>query len=192
MILNNDKIAVLLNELSLFSKMTYEHSVNVSNIASSFAQEIGLDDETIEKLIIAALLHDIGKLKIPYSILHKSSKLTNEEFEIIKKHSKYGVDLLVNKGFCDNEILDIILCHHERIDGLGYPNGIKGDSIPKLAKIITICDCYDAMRSPRSYSESHDIEYIKNEFLKNSGTQFDPYYTSLFLNYLDKTIQKSK
>ena len=188
----NDKVSYLLNKLSMFSLGTYEHCVNVSNIAVSFAHEIGLEDNEVEKLRIIGLLHDIGKLKIPDEILHKQSKLTKEEYEIIKNHTKYGVELLVSNGFSDTEVLHSILHHHERIDGLGYPSGLKGNSITKLTKIITICDSYDAMNSSRSYSENHDIEYIKNEFLENSGTQFDTYYTNLFLNYLDIIIMGLK
>ena len=191
MILISDKVLELLNKLSMFSPATYEHCVNVSKIAASFAHEIGLDEEKIEKLKIMGLLHDIGKLKVPEKILHKPGKLSKEEYEVVKNHTKYGVELLTNIGFSDSEVIYSILHHHERIDGLGYPSGLKGDLIPELVKILVICDSYDAMHS-RHYNENHDMEYIKNEFIKNSGTQFDSYYTKLFLDYLDRIIQKSK
>ena len=188
MILDNDRIYALLRQLAVFSPETYEHCVNVSNISVSFARDIGLSNGDVEKLRIAGLLHDIGKLKIPSEILNKPSKLTKEEYEVIKNHPKYGVDLLANNGFLDKDILYLISCHHERIDGLGYPRGLKEESISELAKILIICDCYDAMRSSRNYDEGHDIEYIKKEFLENSDTQFDSRYVKLFLSYLDKEL----
>ena len=192
MTIDNNKLSNLLKELYRFSPMTYEHSLNVSNLAVSFAQEIGLIDSDIEKLRIAGLLHDIGKLKIPENILNKPSKFTVEEYEIMKMHSRYGVDLLTENGFSNDEILNLILCHHERIDGQGYPNGLKDESIPQLAKIITICDSFDAMSSLRNYSDKHDMEYIIKEFLDNAGTQFDSYYANLFIQYLNEKNIKIK
>ena len=184
----NDNIIMLLAKLKKYSLMTYNHSIAVSNMCVSFGRMIGLNECEIEKLRIAGLLHDIGKLNIPLSILHKSSNLTLEEYNILKKHPLYGVNLLIKVGFKDEDILNLILCHHEKLNGLGYPNGLKENSIPLLARILTICDCYDAMSSKRTYKEAKDIDYIKKEFIKNSGEQFDNYYVNLFLPYLDITM----
>ena len=176
----------LLNELKKFSPKTYEHSVNVSNLCDSFGKRIGLNYNEIDKLKIAALLHDIGKLRIPENILNKPSKLTDEEYKIAKKHAIYGVELLIKAGLKNKEILDIILSHHERVDGLGYPKGLKNDTIPYLSKILSICDSYDAMRFERTYKDAYDLEYIKNEFIENSGTQFDTTLVNQFLNFIDE------
>jgi len=192
MITLNNNVYNLLKKLNTYSQATYKHSLNVANISVAFAKDLGLNEEDIEKLRIASLLHDIGKLQIPKHILHKPAKLTKEEYAIIKKHPDYGVNLLINAKFFEPEILYLILCHHERIDGLGYPNGIKGEKIPYLAKILTICDSYDAMRTSRIYKEEQNMEYIKKEFEENMGTQFDPYYTKRFLEYLKEKNPKKK
>jgi len=183
MIKINTEVQDLLTKLAVYSPTTYIHSKNVSNLAVSFGQYLGLSENDIEKLRIAGLLHDIGKLNIPTNILHKPSKLTEEEYETIKKHPKEGVTLLVKTRLLNPEILTMIFYHHERIDGLGYPNGLKGNSIPDLVKILTICDCYEAMSAHRIYKMNEEID-IKNEFESNSGTQFDSNYTQLFLNFL--------
>lgn len=190
----NDKVYSLLNELNSFSSSTYQHAMRVAIICCSFGERLGLDEEEIEKLKIGGLLHDIGKLWIPDAILNKPSKLSFEEYEIVKNHSKYGIDLLNGAGFSDQDVLDMVLHHHERIDGKGYPCGLKGNSIPKLARILSICDCFDAMRSKRLYSENKDLDYIRKELLDNSGTQFDENYVNLFLPYLDEmtSIERMK
>ena len=185
MITLNNNVYNLLKKLNTYSQATYKHSLNVANISVAFAKDLGLNEEDIEKLRIASLLHDIGKLQIPKHILHIPAKLTKEAYAIIKKHPDYGVNLLINAKFFEPEILYLILCHHERIDGLGYPNGIKGEKIPYLAKILTICDSYDAMRTSRIYKEEQNMEYIKKEFEENMGTQFDEYYTKKFLSFIE-------
>ena len=180
-----NNVSNLLQELKSFSKETYEHSVNVSNLAESFAQSIGLDENDIKKLKIAGLLHDIGKLNVPLEILNKPSRLTIEEYDVIKKHPDDGFKLLAGCGL-EDDVLQLILCHHERIDGRGYPNHLSESDIPPLARILSICDAYDAMHSSRSYIEEDSADYIRNEFIKNSGTQFDKQYVDLFLNYIDQ------
>ena len=153
---------------------------------------IGLDDNQIEKLRIAGLLHDIGKLYVPLSILDKPAKLTDDEYNVIKRHPLYGIKLLNEANFVNNEILNMILCHHEKIDGTGYPLGLKGKSIPQLAKIITICDSFDAMHSRRVYKDADDLTFIKKELLEQAGKQFDYDYVNLFIVYLENVYLKSK
>ena len=123
---------------------------------------------------------------IPIEILHKPDKLTNEEYEYIKQHPIMSINLLTSAGMQDTEILNLILSHHERIDGLGYPYGISNENINRLNRILTICDSYDAMRYKRSYHDSLEYEYIKNELISKSGTQFDPEYVELFIKYIDE------
>lgn len=178
-------VIMLLYYLKKYSLSTYEHSIKVAFFASKFGRYLNLSEKELIKLKTACLLHDIGKLKIPLEILHKPGKLTHEEYEKIKNHSKYGYDLLVKVGFKDKEVLKMILEHHERLDGNGYPLHINNENIDLLTRILTICDCYDAMKSKRDYKEEKDIGYIKNEFIENAGTQFDKEYTYMLLNYID-------
>lgn len=152
---------------------------------------IGLGKEEIEKLRIAGLLHDIGKLNIPIDIIDKTSKLTKDEFNIIKKHPLYSAKLLIEAGVTDKDIIMLVLSHHEKLNGLGYPYGLDNNSIPFLARILTICDCYDAMKSKRIYKEANDLDYIRKELLDNSGVQFDCTFVNLFLPYLENKYVKS-
>ena len=185
MIILNENMNNLLTSLSKFSEETYMHSIRVSELCVAFGQSIGLKDEDIEKLRIAGLFHDIGKLCIPLQILHKPDKLSNEEYECIKKHPSFGVGLLIDAKVDDKELLNMVLMHHERPDGLGYPNRVIQNDISYLTSILTICDCYDAIYSKRIYHEKKNYEYINNELLTNAGTQFDSYYVKLFLNFMN-------
>ena len=185
-----EKLSKILMDLKKYSLTTYDHSIRVSNICMFLGRKLNLSEEEIKTLRLAGLLHDIGKLKVSKDILDKPAKLTKEEYDEMKNHSKYGVDLLINNGFNNNEVLNLILCHHERIDGLGYPNHLTGDKIPKLSKILTVCDCFDAMNSKRPYKEIQNTDYIRSEFINNSGTQFDPYYAKELLNSLNYLVKE--
>lgn len=154
----------------------------------AFAERLNLSEEEIEKLRVAGLVHDIGKLKIPLKILHKPTYLTLKEYDIIKKHPLYSVMLLLNAGFDDNEALRMIVSHHERLDGTGYPNQLKREDISYLTEILEICDCYDAMKYPREYKGELDDDYIKNEFMKCSGTQFNEELASKFIDFMDEDL----
>lgn len=179
----------LLKKLNEFSPQTYEHSVRVSNLCVWFGKKMGLSDEDIEKLRIGGLFHDVGKLKIPEAILNKPARLTEEEYTFVKKHSVFGENLLVETGINDREILNLVLFHHERLDGLGYPKGLVGDEIPLLVRIVTICDSYDAMNSRRVYQGNIDMAYIRKELLENAGKQFDLECVHLLLEYLDEGLE---
>ena len=183
----------LLEKLKEKPISSYEHSLRVSNLCELFGQKIGLSEEEIEKLKLGALLHDIGKLQIPNSILEKPSRLTSEEYSTIKKHPIYGYNLLIQAGVSDKDVLDMVLQHHERIDGLGYPYGLANDSISNLTRILTICDSYDAMSSKRAYKNEYSLDYIKSELKEYAGSQFDYEYANMFLSYLnEESIKKDK
>ena len=190
--INEKKIDFLLDCLKQYSLETYEHSKRVGELCASFGKFLGLDEEDIEKIKICGLLHDIGKMKIPITLLHKTSKYTEEEYEFIKKHPGYGVEILIEMGIIDEDILDLVLSHHERVDGLGYPNGKKDDEISFLSKILAICDCYDAMNSVRSYRGKLPNENIISELILNSGTQFDSKLVDSFLQYLNQDLYKEE
>ena len=176
----------LLYQLKKEHENTYQHSVNVSKYSVILGEKLSLEREDIEKLRIAGLYHDIGKLLIPNSILHKKGKLTQNEFEIIKKHPLYSYNLMIKNGFKDEDVLDIVKHHHERLDGLGYPDNLTKATIPFLTKIVSICDSYDAMQRSRAYKDEKDINYILSELINNCETQFDSYMVYNLIDILNK------
>jgi len=143
----------LLNLISQHDTGKARHSYKVANMAVAFAIKLNLPLQIIEETSTAALLHDIGKIKIPKNILNKPGKLTENEFQIIKKHSQYGFDILKNINQLKN-IAEVVLCHHEKINGTGYPTGKAGKEIPLIAQILSIIDVYEAITSDRSYRKA--------------------------------------
>lgn len=152
---------------------TAGHSQRVSDMALKVCQLIGLRDEDTEKVHIAAHLHDIGKIGVPDAVLKKKGKLTDEEWESMKRHPIIGAEIL-GKSQKLSELSDIVLMHHERYDGKGYPNGVAGVEIPVGARIIAICDSIDAMTSNRCYRKANDFDFCYAEIEKNLGTMYDP------------------
>jgi putative nucleotidyltransferase with HDIG domain len=152
---------------------TRGHSERVTAYSELIAKELGFSEEETETLNLAGLLHDIGKIGVDESILRKPAKLTDQEFEEIKKHPEYAANIIQNipqlKG-----IVAVVRHHHERYDGNGYPAGLKGGNIPYNARIISIADTFDAMSSKRPYRNPLPVSVCIDEILKCSGTQFDP------------------
>ncbi|HPC78633.1 MAG TPA: HD-GYP domain-containing protein [Fervidobacterium sp.] len=184
-----DMILTMIRILEYHDTYTKGHSKNVATIASLIAEKLGLNDELIRKTYWAALVHDVGKIVVPSSILNKESKLTIEEFEVIKKHPVYGHDFLSTSP----ELRDLaryVFHHHERWDGKGYPAGISGEEIPLISRIIMVADSWDAMRSDRPYRKGLSKEKATEEILKHSGAQFDPNIAKVFIKMLtDGEIQ---
>lgn len=146
----------------------YDHSYKVALLSVVIALNIeSVDEYQLEQLVLAALLHDIGKSTIDFSILNKPGKLTDEEYEIIKQHSQNGYDILSSSKLFSQNICDAVLSHHENEDGTGYPNNIMHNEIPFFAKIIHICDVYSALTSKRCYKEPWTYEQALNELDKN-------------------------
>jgi len=163
------------------------HSERVANYSKLIAQEMSLSDENIELVFKAAMLHDIGKITISDSILTKQGKLSSDEQDQIKKHVSVGHRLLLEIPMYD-KISFIVSTHHERYDGHGYPNGLKGDEIPLLGKIMIVADAFDAMTTNKIYKENVSYEMAINELKDNSGTQFDPEVVIFASKALSKTI----
>jgi putative nucleotidyltransferase with HDIG domain len=167
------------------SHWTKGHSERVTNYAIAIAREMGLDEDDIEILRTAGLLHDIGKIGTYDVILDKPDNLTEEEFALVKIHPIKGIEILSPiKGL--EVILPVIRSHHERIDGRGYPDALRGDEIPLLARILCIADAYDSMTSNRPYRPAPGNHYAIAELIRCSGTQFDPYLVDVFLTLLKK------
>ncbi len=180
-----ESIEILRHTVEAKDPYTKGHSDRVSEYSVLLGKKLNLPDEDIDILRVGGLFHDIGKIGIPDSILLKESKLTDEEYNKIKEHPVIGYNILEHASMFKN-ILDIVKHHHERFDGNGYPDKITGNNIPYLARIVAVCDSFDAMTSKRSYRDSLDMNIVKDEILKNLGSQFDPEIGIAFLDIIDK------
>jgi len=178
-------IEIIMNSLYEKNSREMEHSKRVSYWCEKIAQRMNLDSHIVSKLRIAGLMHDIGKIGIPDSILDKPDRLTEEEFNLIRKHSEVGYRILSAANEF-SEIADYILAHHERWDGMGYPKGLKGNDIPIYARIISVADSFDAMTSDRAYRKAMNINQAKQEIIKYSNVQFDPNVVKIFLEIIEK------
>ena len=164
---------------------TRGHSHRVAEYAALIAEELGWDIKEIRNLRNAAHLYDIGRIGIPDSILNKPTRLTEEEYAVIKEHTTIGAEILKNITLIDH-VKEVARSHHERYDGKGYPDGLKGEEIPLYARIIAIADSYDAMKSRKIYRNPLADEMIYNEILQSRGKQFDPDIADVFLKLLDE------
>lgn len=180
LILNlHDALRALVKALEAKDPYTKEHSERVTEYALLIAEEMGLSEDEIETLRFAGHLHDVGKVGIADAILLKPGRLTPEEYEIIKRHPVIGAEIVGRIALLQEEAL-IIRYHHERFDGKGYPEGLKGEEIPLLARVLAVADAYDAMTSRRPYRPSLSPAKAFNEILRCSGTQFDPEIVKVF------------
>ena len=178
-----DTIGILRQTVEAKDPYTRGHSDRVSEYSVLIGKKLGLNDEEIHTLKIGGLFHDIGKIGIPDSILLKESKLDDFEYSQIKNHPAIGAHIL-GEAEIFKDIIPIVLHHHERYDGRGYPGQLAGENIPYIARIAAVADAFDAMTSKRSYRNSLPLEVAISELEKNSGTQFDPKYASVFLEIL--------
>ncbi|OZM56657.1 phosphohydrolase [Lottiidibacillus patelloidae] len=157
---------------------TEKHSDRVANYAGKVAKKMKLNKEQLENLIFASYLHDIGKINVPSEILNKPGRLTEEEYEIIKKHPADGAEMV--RGTNYDELVPIIEQHHERLNGSGYPFGLKGDEILLEAKIIAVCDTFDAMTGDRSYRKAFDPAYALDVIKSLIGTHYEEEIVDIF------------
>jgi len=166
--------------LDLRDDETQGHSKRVAELTEQMAIETGISPEEIIHLKRGAILHDIGKIGIPDSILLKNGPLSDEEWKVMKQHPRHGFDMLSRIEYL-KPALDIPYCHHEKWDGSGYPRGLKGEEIPLAARIFAIVDVWDALNSDRPYRSKWPSEKIKNYILEQSGIHFDPAIVQPFL-----------
>jgi len=184
-----ETLDVLSNVAEYRDEDTHNHTKRVALYSKLLAKEAGFDEEMQDLIYHASPLHDVGKVGIPDNILLKPGKLTKEEFDIMKTHAKIGFDML--DGF-ENKYLKagaiIALTHHEKFDGSGYPNGLKGDEIDILGQIVAIADVFDALTSKRPYKEPWPVEKAFNLLKEEAGKHFSPFLVNLFLNKKDEII----
>lgn len=164
------------------------HSRAVSRISEKIAIAYGMNRQDVAEVKTAGLVHDIGKIIVPISIITKEGKLTTEEYDLIKGHSEIGFRILNSTNDMRN-ISNIVLSHHERWDGLGYPRGIRTDEIPVQSRIIAVADAFDAMTSERTYREIVTNDQALDEIVNNAGTQFDPKVTKIFEENFNTIIE---
>jgi diguanylate cyclase (GGDEF)-like protein/putative nucleotidyltransferase with HDIG domain len=182
--IDNETIAsikTLIAVINAKDKYTYGHVERVVFYCTLLAEKLGLNDKDKKNLIYSAYLHDVGKINIPEEILMKTDPLTKEEWEIMKNHPQKAVEIIENINSL-KDMVPIVLQHHERYDGTGYPNGLKGEEINYLARMLTIVDSFDAMTSIRPYQPRKSSNQAIRELIKCSGTQFDSEIVSDFIN----------
>lgn len=178
--LRNSVICAFNQLLDLKDLNTGVHSTRLAEWGLRVGQELGLDEQTLQNLEVAALLHDIGKVGIPDAILRKPGKLNTDEYALIKKHPDYGWAVLRMLPGFETAALDI-LHHHESVDGKGYPAGLRASEIPIVSRIVCVIDAYDAMVSSRPYRKGLPFEEAARRLIASSGKQFDPLVVQSFL-----------
>lgn len=172
---NRDLLQALVKAIETRDPYTSGHSVRVQSLASRIGEALGLSPRKIEELKTAALLHDIGKIDVAYEeIIQKPGSLSEEERKVIESHVTRGVDIITSLSSFGSRIVDGVRHHHERYDGRGYPDGLRGEDVPIYSRIIHVCDAIDAMLSHRPYRNALDLDSVRWELISNRGQQFDP------------------
>lgn len=177
--------------LDLKDKETEDHTRRVTVMTVEFARAYGVPEDEIVHIRRGAILHDIGKMGIPDSILHKPGTLTEEEWEIMRKHPENAYNMLKNIKYL-KPALDIPYCHHERWDGTGYPRGLKGEAIPLAARLFSIVDAWDALLSNRPYRKGLTKSSTQKTITSEKGTRYQPELVDFFMEFLNEKTQNRK
>ncbi|WP_406677850.1 HD-GYP domain-containing protein [Moorella sp. ACPs] len=183
------EVAGLLDRLRKHSMTTYQHSCNVGNLVCALAEGLGLHQEEVNIITLGGLLHDIGKTQVRAAILHKAARLTAPEWEVMRRHPEFGVQILAgNEKF--GVLEPLVAYHHERWDGQGY-YGLGGNDIPLGARIIALADAFDAMTSCRAYQYSKNLLDGIQELAAGAGKQFDPRLVQLFFDVMPAILKRN-
>ncbi len=182
--MGNETIIAIAKAVDAKDERTSQHSQRVSQYSVLIAKELGFSEQECENLRKTALMHDIGKIGIPDNILNKPARLTDEEYAVMKSHVTRGAEILKDFTLLDH-VVEGARFHHERYDGKGYPDGLKGEEIPLYGRIIGVADAFDAMTANRVYRKQMDFGYVLNEMRKGRGTQFDPQIVDILLKLID-------
>lgn len=171
-VLVTNDIYEMIHKIQVIDKYTEEHCNYTGNLGVQISTFMKLDENVIQNIMYAGKIHDIGKIYLDKNILNKPGKLTIDEYEEVKKHSQYGHDIIKSKGVY-NEVAKIVLEHHERLDGSGYPNGLKGEQISMEAKVLAVADSFHAMISKRTYKKAMSINDAIKELKRYSGIWYE-------------------
>ncbi|TQV76547.1 HD-GYP domain-containing protein [Aliikangiella marina] len=183
-ILHNPDALMLLSNIKNADEYTAEHCLRVSIMSIAFGKYLGMSKEELQCVGIGAMLHDVGKMKIPEKILNKPGKLSPAEFCVMQDHAVEGYKILKNKKLLSPGVIDIAHSHHEKIDGSGYPRGLLAHQISRYAKIVTVVDTFDAITSERVYSRAETPSQAFKVLTENSGTQFDKTIAKEFIKWM--------
>lgn len=183
-VLRNENALLLLTKIKHQDEYTAEHCINVSILAAAFGKHLGLLEGEIRTLALCGLLHDVGKTRIPDKVLNKPGALTPQEFDVMRHHTTHGRDILMATGRSLSAAVDVAFSHHERMDGSGYPRGLKAQQIPYFAKIIGLVDTYDAITSNRVYDMGRASMQALDIIHKHRGAQFDEELANAFIQMI--------
>ncbi len=190
--LESSKVDVInLLDIQEFDDFTHSHSLNVGVIAMTFARKLAMDPVLIKEVGLAGFLHDIGKIRLPYALLHKSGPLTPKEFGLIKKHSRYSYEIVKHSTQLSERIKKIILLHHEKFDGSGYPFGFKDSQLEDGIYVVAIAEFYDALTSKLSYKQALSSKEALKYVIKNAGTHFKPELAHRFAKNMGLLFKES-
>ena len=181
-ILRNPDTMMWLSKIRKKDDYTAEHSLNVGLLAITFGRHLGASEEDLNKLGLAGMLHDVGKMRTPLEVLNKEGRLSDKEFSIMQSHSQHGRDILMAHKSVYHGAVDVAYSHHEALDGSGYPRNIKASGISDFTRIITLCDVYDAITSDRVYKEGRSSLEAMKVLYQNRGTKFDEKLVSEFIS----------
>ena len=179
--MRNQTIGMIVDTINKRYQQEQIHTERVGYFCLEIGKALNLSDKDLRELETAGTLHDIGKVMVPYEILNKPGKLTAEEYEIVKRHTESGYQILHSVDEL-SYLAEAVLSHHERWDGKGYPQGLKGEKITLYARIIAVADSYEAMTAKRVYRDSISNEEAIEELKLNAGKQFDPQIVKAFVN----------
>ncbi len=182
-IIRNENALLMLSLLKHKDEYTAEHCLNVGILSIAFARFLGFDEEQLEDIGLAGMLHDIGKVKVPPEILNKPGRLTEEEFQIMRDHAKFGYEILLSKKDVAGSTIDVAYSHHERLNGKGYPRGLFDQQISTYSRIVSIVDCFDAITSDRCYDNSRSILDAYKILMENRDSHFDAKMVEQFIEW---------